>query len=81
MIFMIMLDIVLGTIKGDVWLGLLLFLGITAYAWAKGKLGDASIAVAFVLIMGSIFINHTEFVWIIMGAYLFKEYGKQIFKV
>jgi len=77
----IILEIVFGTVKGDIWLGLLLFLGILTYAWAKNKLGDASIAIAFVLIMGAIFINHTEFVWIVIGFYLFKEYGKQIFKV
>lgn len=77
----ILLEIVLGTIKGDIWLGLLLFLGISTYAWAKGKLGEASMAIAFVLVMGAIFINHTEFVWVVIGIYLFKEYGKQIFKV
>ena len=77
----ILLEIVLGTIKGDIWLGLLLFLGISTYAWAKGKLGEASMAIAFVLVMGAIFINHTEFVWVVIGVYLFKEYGKQIFKV
>ena len=77
----ILLEIVLGTIKGDIWLGLLLFLGISTYAWAKGKLGEASMAIAFVLVMGAIFINHTEFVWVVIGVYLFKEYGKKIFKV
>jgi hypothetical protein len=77
----IMLEIVFGTIKGDIWLALLLFLGILTYAWAKQKLGEASIAIAFVLIMGAIFINHTEFVWIVIGGYLFITYGKQIFKV
>ena len=74
-------NIVLGTTKWDIWLGILLFMAITTYAWAKGKLGDASTAIAFVLIMAAIVISHTEFVWVIAGIYLFKEYGKQIFKV
>jgi len=73
--------IVFGTVKWDIWLGLLLFLAITTYSWAKGKLGDATTAIAFVLVMGAIFVNHTEFVWIVVGVYIFKEYGKQIFKV
>lgn len=77
----ILMSIVLGTTKGDVWLALLLFLGITTFAWTKGKLGDAKAAIVFVLIMGFIFINHTEFVWIVIGFYLFTTYGKQIFKV
>lgn len=77
----ILLGITLGTAKWDIWLGILLFLAVTTYAWAKGKLGDASTAIAFVLIMAAIFVSHTEFVWVVAGIYLFKEYGKQIFKV
>ena len=77
----ILLDIVLGTTKGDIWLALLLFLAVVTFAWAKNKLGDVYTAVAFVLILGLIMINHTEFVWFIIGIYLFKEYGKAIFKV
>jgi len=81
MILPVLLDVALGTTRGDIWLGLLLFIGIVTYAWAKGKLGDASTAVAFVLILGVIMLNHTEFVWIVVGGYLFITYGKQIFKV
>lgn len=77
----LLMNIVLGTTKGDIWLALLLFLAITTYAWAKGKLGDSKPAIVFVLILGFIVINHTEFVWIVIGFYLFTTYGKQIFKV
>jgi len=77
----LMLDIVLGTPKGDIWLALLLFLAVVTFAWAKGKLGDAYTAIAFVLILGLVFISHTEFVWVVVGVWLLKEYGLKMFKV
>lgn len=76
-----LLEVVLGTTSGDIWFGLFLLLAILTYAWSKNKLGDAKTAIIFVLILAVIVLNHTEFVWIIMGAYLFITYGKQIFKV
>ncbi len=76
-----LLEVVLGTISGDIWFGLFLFLAVMVYAWSKKELGDPKIAIIFVLILAVIVLNHTEFVWVIIGAYLFITYGKQIFKV
>jgi hypothetical protein len=76
-----LLEVVLGTTSGDVWFALFLLLAVLTYSWSKNKLGDAKIAVIFVLILAVIVLNHTEFVWVIIGAYLFITYGKQIFKV
>lgn len=78
---MILLDVVLGTLSGDIWLALALYFAILVFGWAKGKLGDLKAAVIFVLILVLIILNHTDLIWVIVGVYLFITYGKQIFKV
>ena len=70
-----------GTFKGDVWLALFLYVSITVFAWAKGKLGSPEVAILYTIIMMFlVFYQHDVLIWMALGLYLYQTYGKEIFK-
>jgi len=70
-----------GTLKGDIWLALFLYISVFLFAWAKGKMGNPAIAMLYtIIIMFLVFYQHDLLIWIVLGIYLYTTYGKEIFK-
>jgi hypothetical protein len=64
----------------NVWLGLILFMFIWIYSWAKGNLGSAKLAILFAIIMVYLtFYSYPELVWLVVVIYLFSTFGKEVF--
>jgi len=72
----------LGTLKGDVWMAIFLYIAVFIFSWSKGQLGDVRAAIIYALvIMLLIFYEHPDLIWVALGIYLFTTYGKGMFKV
>jgi hypothetical protein len=70
----------LGSVKGDLWLALFLYITVWLYAWAKGQMGDGRMALIYTLIITFlVFYSHPFFVWVVVGFFVFKTYGKELF--
>jgi len=80
--FLPLFSVQLGTMSGDAWLAVFLYIAVFVFAWARKNLGDTRPAILFTLIiMTVIFAQHEIIIWVIAGIYLFSTYGKEVFKL
>lgn len=66
-------------LQTDIWIGMTLFFLVLIFAWAKGALGSAKLAILFaVIVVFLTFYQHPELVWIVIALFLIATFGKEV---